>query len=357
MQLNPVTQSMDGDEKAAISDRDFYQQLQNAQLAPLWESLKGLVPSEPKPKAIPWKWDFSEVRRYLMQAGEMITAEEAERRVLILSNPGLDGKLQITDTIYAGIQLILPGETAPPHRHSQSALRFVIEGHSATTTVNGECTQMSPGDFIITPSMTWHEHSGGDEPVIWLDGLDVPLSSFLHTGFREENTEGLTLVARPIGQTDALYARSMLPLQPIGKPLTSPIFNYPYERSREALEKLKTGPVDPWLGIALRYVNPTSGDWAMPTIGTSLRLLPAGFISKPYRSTDGLVMSVTEGSMTLRFANTTLKVNPKDVIAVPGWVDYTVEAHNDTVVFAFSDRPVHEKLGLWRERRSTATLK
>lgn len=93
-----------------------------------------------------------------MQAGAVITAEEAVRRVLVLENPGPPGKSSTTPNLYAGLQLILRGEIAPSHRHTQSALRFVIEGKGAWTAVNGEQTTMHPGDFIITPSWTWHDH-------------------------------------------------------------------------------------------------------------------------------------------------------------------------------------------------------
>jgi hypothetical protein len=78
--------------------------------------------------------------------GTLITAREAERRVLVLENPGLRGASSITRTLYAGLQLILPGEVAPSHRHTQSALRFVLEGKGAYTAVDGERASMHPGD-------------------------------------------------------------------------------------------------------------------------------------------------------------------------------------------------------------------
>lgn len=325
----------------------LYARLNGAHLAPLWESLKGLVPSEPRCKAVPWVWRFEEVNTFLQEAGGLISAEEAERRVLVLRNPGLDGQLQITDTLYAGMQLILPGEVAPPHRHSQSALRFVIDGVGASTTVDGERTTMHPGDFIITPAMTWHSHQGGDKPMIWMDGLDVPTVSFLRAGFREE--EGWESVEeKPEGTSDAQFGAAMLPLQYRERTHTSPIFNYPYERSREALERMRSTKIDPIAGHALRYVNPTTGDWAIPTIGTSLRLLPRGFVTKPSRSTDGMVLVVTEGRLSAKVGGVDLEVGAKDTLVVPGWTWHQLQAHSDTVVFAYSDRPVHEKLGLWR---------
>ncbi|HQY27411.1 MAG TPA: cupin domain-containing protein, partial [Burkholderiaceae bacterium] len=129
-----------------------------ANLTPLWESLHALVPRQPRSPCVPALWRYDEVRPFLMRSGELITAEEAVRRVLILENPGLRGQSAITQTLYAGLQLILPNEVAPSHRHTQTALRFVVEGEGAFTAVNGERTTMHPGDFIITPSWTWHDH-------------------------------------------------------------------------------------------------------------------------------------------------------------------------------------------------------
>ena len=122
-----------------------------------------------------------------MQAGGLITAQEAQRRVLILENPGLKGQATITGSLFAGLQLILPGEVAPAHRHTQSALRFIIEGHGAYTAVDGERTSMQPGDFVITPSWTWHDHGNEtEEPMVWLDGLDIQIVKLLSASFAEQ---------------------------------------------------------------------------------------------------------------------------------------------------------------------------
>lgn len=137
---------------AASADRQaYYDHIARHGMAPLWESLHSLVPREPRPRAVPAFWKYEDVRPLVTQAGDVISAEEAVRRVLILENPGLPGRASITSTLYAGLQLILPGEVAPSHRHTQSALRFIVEGQGAYTAVNGERTTMHPGDFIITP--------------------------------------------------------------------------------------------------------------------------------------------------------------------------------------------------------------
>jgi gentisate 1,2-dioxygenase len=132
----------------------LYQDMSPLHLTPLWEVLHALVPQQPASPCVPALWKYDEVRPFLMRAGAAITAEEAIRRVLILENPALRGKSSITQSLYAGLQLILPGEVAPSHRHTQSALRFIVEGSGAYTSVDGEKTTMRPGDFIITPKWT-----------------------------------------------------------------------------------------------------------------------------------------------------------------------------------------------------------
>src|ERR671924_2371814 len=220
--------------------RDFYERIGALSMAPLWETLHQLVPAAPAPRYQPAHWDYDNVRPFLMESGSLITAKEAVRRVLILENPAMRGTACITPSLYAGLQLILPGEVAPSHRHTQSALRFVIEGEGAYTAVDGERTTMRPGDFIITPSWTWHDHGNpGDEPVVWMDGLDIRIVQTFAAQFHEVYPEEVQPVSRSEGASVARFGQGLAPLgaaAPFGK--TSPIFNYPYERSRESLAKL-----------------------------------------------------------------------------------------------------------------------
>jgi gentisate 1,2-dioxygenase len=348
------------DPAAALADtrRRFYDDISRHNLTPLWEVLHALVPKAPATPCVPAHWRWADVRPHLLRSGEIISAEEAVRRVLILENPALRGQSCITQSLYAGLQLILPGEVAPSHRHSQSALRFIVDGRGAYTAVDGERTTMEPGDFIITPSWTWHDHGHEDAgPVVWLDGLDIPLVRFLDAGFAENFPEAVQPVLRPEGTNAARWGANMAPLRhaaPHGA--TSPVFSYPYARSREALERLARGaPVDPWDGIKLRYVNPATGGWPMPTMATFLQLLPKGFASKPSRQTDGAVYSVVEGmgraTIDAGASRVVFDFGPKDHFVVPSWHTLELEAQTECVLFSFSDRPVHAALGLWREER------
>ncbi len=334
---------------------DFYERIGHHDLAPLWDVLRGLVTPEPVTPVVPHLWRYADIRPFILEAGELITAKEAERRVLILENPGLKGKSAITRTLYAGLQLILPGEVAPAHRHTQSALRFVVEGSGAFTAVDGERTVMRPGDFVITPSWTYHDHGNdSDRPMVWLDGLDIPLVQALDVSFAEGYPADQHPVTRAPGDSLARFGSGMVPLDAEPARKTSPVFNYPYARSRDALAALHKGPIDPHRGLALKYVHPHTGDWAMPTIGTFLTLLPTGFVTAPYRSTDATVYAVVEGTGVSTIGGQPFAWGPQDIFVVPSWVDVVHHASDEAVLFGFSDRPVQEALGLWRERRGAA---
>lgn len=355
----------------------FQRQLPQHHLAPLWAVMRTLTPREPPPVAVPWLWPAAELREQILTAGRLITAEQAERRVLVLENPALKGESRITTSLYAGIQLLLPGETAPSHRHTASALRLVLEGEGAHTLVGGERVLMRRGDLIITPSWSFHEHGNtASEPVLWLDGLDVPIVNALNAAFAEEDAERSRAPSRPEGDALARYGSGMVPLayRPEGR--ATPHFSYPYERTREALEVMRrTGPWDEHCGLKLTFTDPTTGASPIPTMGLYVQLLPEGFRGPRYRSTDGAVFTVLSGrgrveltgraetaaetELTGRAVQTgqaetasrSWAVEPNDIFVVPGWTWYSLSADRDLVLFSFSDRSLQEHLGLWREQR------
>lgn len=350
---------MDTDTRPRASADEFaryYAKIGRKNLTPLWEVLKTLVTREPVSPIKPTQWKFAEVRPLLMESAAMISAEQAERRVLILENPGLPGNSSVTHSLYAGIQLVMPGEVAPQHRHSQAALRFILEGNGATTTVGGERLEMYPGDLILTPSWQWHDHQNSTaEPVIWMDGLDIQLVNLLDASFMQHSNMKEQEVTASKGTSHARYGANLLPIDDTPATLNSPLMRYPYEETRKALMHLKSsGQPDSCHGIRMRYAHPKTGDWCMPTIGPAIQLVPKGFATNPYRSTDGAVFSVIEGEGRVTIGSERFTLAPKDVFVVPSWAWRIFEASSDLVLFTFSDRPVQEKLGLWREERGSA---
>jgi gentisate 1,2-dioxygenase len=329
----------------------YYERLDRRNLAPLWEVLGQLVLPRPRTVCTPSVWRYNEVRPLLMEGGALITAEEAERRVLVLENPGLRRMSQITQSLYAGLQLIMPGEIAPSHRHTASALRFVVEGRGAYTAVDGERTTMEPGDFILTPSWTFHDHGNpGDVPVIWLDGLDIPIVNMFDTSFAERPTAEVSTPLRREGDSAARYGANLLPVEYQDSHRSSPLFTYSYARSRDTLAQLlHNGPVDPRHGVKAQYINPATGSYPMPTIAAFLQLLPPGFEGASYRSTDATIYCVVEGHGQSRISETTITWAPHDIFVVPSWQSVAHQAADEAVLFSFSDRAAQKALGLWRE--------
>jgi gentisate 1,2-dioxygenase len=252
----------------------FYDRIDKKSMTPLWAVLSDLVTPEPRSACQPVGWRFAEIREAMIEAGALITAKEAERRVLILENPGLRGQSKVTTSLYAGVQLVLPGEVAPAHRHTQSALRFVLEGSGAHTAVNGEKTVMEYGDFVVTPQWAWHDHGNEtDRPMFWLDGLDIPLVQFLDASFAEMLGEDAQPVTRPTGQSAAEYGNGLMPVDADHASLNSPIFNYPYRLP------------DP--GRLRRPGKPRTGCGACPTPGCLQRAISASNATRALPMTGG----------------------------------------------------------------------
>ena len=338
-------------------ERDaFYREIDGESMSALWNVLGDLITPEPKSACRAHLWRYEAIRSRMMQAGELITAKEAERRVLVLENPGLRGQSKITTSLYAGVQMVTPNEVAPAHRHSQSALRFVLEGNGAHTAVDGERTMMAPGDFVITPANTWHDHGNqtGD-PMLWLDGLDIPMVQLFDASFVEGHKDDEQPVTRPAGDSMARHGHNLLPVDFKPKSKASPVFNYRYEPTREALETAKRAREwDPCHGLKLRYVNPVTGASPMPTIGAFIQLLPKAFRTSRYRSTDATVFTVVEGKGRSWIGDKVFDWSPRDIFVVPSWQWVAHEADDEAVLFSFSDRPVQQALDLFREDRANA---
>ena len=332
---------------------EFYDRARTESLAPLWRVLGGLVTEKPSTDAVPAIFEFDRVRPYLLEACNIIGTEEAERRVLVLENPGLQGKSRITQSLFAGYQIILPGEVAPAHRHVASALRFIVEGSDAYTAVAGERTSMQVGDFVITPSMTWHDHGNeSDAPMIWLDGLDMHIVNLLGASFRDNYPDETHPTLKPEGSSVLEAGTNLLPEGYEHGSRTSPIFNYTYRRTREALDHLhRTRDPDPCHGHRMNYINPLNGQSAMPTISAAMRLIPKGFSTDTYRTTAGTIFAVVEGSGTVHIGDESFSFQDKDLFVVPTWHAHRIDAQQDCVIFTYSDQVVQEKLDLFREQR------
>lgn len=333
----------------------YYQSLTPHALAPLWTVLDALVTPQPVTPALPFAWYFDAIRPMLMEAGQLISAEEAVRRVLILENPAMPGKASITRTLYAGLQLILPGEVAPCHRHTQSALRFVLEGEGAYTAVDGERAIMKPFDLVLTPNGRWHDHANdSNQPMIWLDGLDIPLVAALDASFAETlsgSQQHPALLSD--GDCQARWGANLRPVRGGAmKTSAAPLFHYPFDQWRSAIEQVShNSEPDAYDGAILEFSNPADGGSIMSTMSAFCQKLPAGFMGKAQRSTDGVIYVGVEGQGSLLIDDQEFPIAPRDVIVAPAWSSRLLHAASDLVLFSYSDKSAQEKLGLWRAER------
>jgi gentisate 1,2-dioxygenase len=315
---------------------------------PLWERAERTGQTS----AVPAIWHYADMRPQLLRAIDLITAQEAERRVLMLENPGLPGTGLIANSLFCGLQAISPGETAPAHRHSPNALRLIIESDGAYTNVGGERIAMHRGDLVLTPGWAWHGHGHlGSKPAIWLDALDLAFGHLFGKIFRENGpAEAQPISFEAEGSAAARYGANLLPVEHHPQLNHSPLLAYPYERTREALARLvRHGPVHPAHGIKMRYANPIDGGFIYRTIATFIQWLPEGFRGRPYRSTESVVFYVIEGSGTIQAGHENFAFAQDDVFVVPPWTKYSLECANECVLFSYSDRAAQAALGFWRE--------
>src|SRR3979490_1973505 len=329
----------------------YYERISKFDMAPLWKVMKSVVTKEPVTRCAPVIWHYEDVKSLVMESGSLISAEEAQRRVLILENPAMRGESRATNTLFAGIQLILPGEVAPVHRHVSSAIRFVLDGEGAYKAVEGEKAFMAPGDFVITANWAPHDHGNpSKKPMLWLDVLDFPAVNFYEASFADYFEEGMQNTTRQDGDSLTFYGSGVLP---DGAPVAlnrSPVINYTYARTRPILDRLnKAGEVDRSHGARVRYANPINGGPVLPTMGAGLALLPKGFKGEKHRATDRSIFASVEGQGTTTVDGKVLEWGPNDVFVVPPWKHFSHNAETESVLFSISDRPSQEALGIWRE--------
>jgi len=331
----------------------YVQALREQNLVPLWPSLRAVMPpGRPQPQTRATHWPYEALKPLLMQAGELTPIEKAERRVLVLANPGhgLD-KMQASPAIYLGMQLLLPGEWAPAHRHTPNAVRLIVAGEGAYTTVDSEKLPMSRGDLILTPTGLWHEHGhDGDEPVVWLDVLDLPLVHYLEASY---HVDGDRQAVKPEAAT---HARGGIVPTPFFERRRKdyPMLRYPWVQARAALQALAAS--EPGLdAVQVGYVNPETGADAQNILGHyALMLRPGQALDLPVRS-PAAVFHLIEGAAQARIGEQRFALAEADTCCAPGYTAVTLANRSaDAPAFFFiaDEAPLHRKLGIYERKTS-----
>jgi len=330
--------------------QDYRDAMTAAGVAPLWPMMRNVLPhGAPQPVTKPGHWAYDAVRPLLLRAGELTPVEKAERRVLVLSDPGRGpGTMQATASIYLGMQLLLPGETAPAHVHTPSAVRIIVEGTGGFTVVDGEKLPMEEGDLVLTPGGEWHDHGHeGNAPVVWLDALDLPLFVYLEGSYA---TEGPLQAQRnrPDASQVEYLACGLAPSRSRGAARRYPMMRYPWGRTEAALREMAKHAQE---GVAeLDYVNPETGADVLPTMGFTAMLLPGGEVHAPPLRSSSAAFHVVKGQGRSTINGETIEWGPKDTFSAPVFAEITHEAAEEAFFVRIHDRPLQDRLGYYEER-------
>jgi gentisate 1,2-dioxygenase len=335
---------------------EYVADLKAQNLVPLWPSLRALLPPNiPRVNTRATHWSYKAIKPLLLKAGELTPIEKAERRVLVLANPGhgLD-KMQASAAMYLGMQLLLPGEWAPSHRHTPNAVRMVVEGKGAWTNVDGEKCMMQRGDLILTPTGLWHEHGhDGNAPVIWLDVLDLPLVYYMEASYHVnggrqtiKQSNGEKIYARGGVAPTALFERSSK---------SYPMLRYPWADVRASLVSLATEQPN-LADVQVTYINPETGGDAENILGFyAMMLRPGQTLKLPVRS-PAVVFHVIEGGATVQVEQQCFNLVEADTCCAPGFTSVALTNASSTepaFLFLADETPLHKKLGVFESRELT----
>lgn len=340
--------------REALALSRLYHDFDEEHLVPLWTQISDLMQPAPAPQAVPHVWRWSALYPLAARAGRLVpVGRGGERRAISLANPGLGGRPFATPTLWAAVQYLGPREAAPEHRHSQNAFRFVVEGEGVWTVVNGDPVAMRRGDLLLTPGWHFHSHhNNADAAMAWIDGLDIPLAQYADAGFFEHGTGRVTGSATPdLSRSERLWAYPGLrPLSGLQDTASSPLAAYRWEHTDRALrEQLlledEGRPVTVSQGhAAIRYVNPTTGGDVLPTMRAEFHRLRAGAATPVTREVGSSVWQVFDGRARFVLGEAAQAVEKGDLVSVPSWTQWSLQAETDTDLFRFGDAPVMERL-------------
>jgi gentisate 1,2-dioxygenase len=325
----------------------LYGDIADVDLQPLWLQ-KGLLPKTPPLVMRPWLWSSKTLTDLATRAQTLVGIDRGgDRRVLALAHPDLDGKPFATQTLWGAIQILGVGENAPPHRHTPGALRFVMQGSGAWTAVNSDRISMGPGDLLLTPPMTWHEHQNeGNGPMLWFDGLDLPLvhgldAVFFEPGGEEVGKHHSTLLST----TEKRYtAPGVVPAGRTASTSYSDLTVYRWADTDRALDALLAA--NGGGGSAVRFTDPLTGRDIMSTLRAKMLRLAAGHRTTTTRTVGSSITVVFRGHGTSVIDGIVLPWSEGDLFVTPSWVAVDHHAHESSDLFVMSDEPVMEALGL-----------
>ena len=333
----------------------FYGELERQNMDALWRTQPTSQTREEKSAPYqPCRWRWTDIEPMIWKAGELVEpGPDAERRVVTLKNPSVAPMSSATHSLTVAVQLVYPGEVAPSHRHTPTAIRFMLKGQPVTL-VDGEPITMRPGDLVLTPNWTWHGHfNETQEPAVWIDNLDVPLVNMLRGAVHEQFPEGLDPISKVHDESFRRYGSGHLrPVNGQSKELISPLHSYPWEQTYQALHELSSVEADPFDDIALEYTNPTTGGHVLPTMACQIQMLRPGVHTQAHKHSTSAVYHVFKGQGHAVVDGVRIDWREGDFFALPPWCTHELvnDSNSDEVVlYSSTDTPVFETLGLFHE--------
>jgi gentisate 1,2-dioxygenase len=334
----------------------FYRDLAEKSMDALWRRPQaGDRPSEPIPPYQPARWRSDDILRFMERAGELVRpGPESQRRVIQLTNPSIGQGAAATHMLSGNVQMVLPGEVAPSHRHTNAAIRFIMKGTGAVTIVDGEPVAMNPGDLVLTPGWCYHGHiSQADGPVLWMDSLDGPLVvGALRISRYQQYPDELEPATRPLGDSSSRFGPQMRPMWQRGTSPISPQFLYPWSQTEQALHDLARVDASPFDDVAFEYTNPTNGGHVLPTIGCCIQMIRPGVHTRAHRHANCGVFHVFRGRGFTVVDGVQIEWQEGDFFALPPWCWHehaNTSATEEAVLFHTNDVPVLESLNLFEE--------
>jgi gentisate 1,2-dioxygenase len=334
----------------------YYADLEQLGAGALWTVANDIEPWEPRTTSVPMLWKYKDLRDLVLKSSDLVTPEQAGRRVVYLVNDNRKEVSAAVGWLYTGIQVTRPGESTSAHKHKASALRFIMEGEGGYTVVDGNKITFEVNDFVITPNSAWHEHGVAvdGKTCIWQDGLDIPLINAL-----EANDyavfDGKQPIKSPTNFSPLSFSASgFIPADFVWNKPYSPLFKYSWKQVYPALlEAEKVNQINPFDGILMRYINPLTGGDVMQTLGAAMQLLPVNFAGKAHQHTGSIVYQCAKGKGFSIIAGKRFDWQERDIFCVPSWAIH--EHHNlsnteNACLFSFNDLPVINALGLYQER-------
>jgi gentisate 1,2-dioxygenase len=344
----------------------------SANMAPYWVVDRSVKHDEDRQvmeqrKAVPFIWKYkAAIEPLLYRSAELISTETSERRSLVLVNPGLAPKRAATTNMYVAYRLNDPREIMPPHRHSPNAIRLGLTGRQNFTGVEGENITFGPGDIVLTPHDTWHNHGNhGDDNAINLSVLDLPLAETMNSMYFEhdytEEEEGKRVARKmqserfPPEYSQMIYGSGgLLPRfvsHQRGAGNASPMYVYRYDMMRSMLEKFRDWDGDPHEGIMIEYVDPTSGQPVYKTITFFMQMLRPGERTLPLKQSASLIVAPFEGRGYTLVGDKRIDWEQFDSVALPGatWYEHVNASDREpAILFVASDEPALKALAFYQ---------